>query len=518
VTPRVPGGVGPIGGNRGRAIGGRHVLAGVLRSHFDVLLTGAFFVACLWFTLVFHEMWRDELQAWMIARDSHDLPQLFHNLRYDGHPPLWYLLLFLLTRITSNPIWMQVLHVGIASVGIFLFARFAPFAKSHKVLYAFGYFPFFEYGVISRNYSLGIVCLFTFCVLVTRARKNYVMLGLTLFLLAETSAVALVLAPALGFYALVGYRQEQGSWLGGDPGRRRQVLVGGLVAAAGSTGALFQMLPPSDSSFRDAGSHSLTTTVATVWRALVPVPRRVLHFWGSNVVQPPSLMVGLSVVVLVVCALLLKARKEIVATAAIGTVSLWSFFFFGYRGSLRHFGFLYLLFVVCMWLLISKQERSGTTKTRGDWKAAILTILLLEQCVAAAIAVHADWARPFSWSKATASYVNGPSLRYLPIVVFGDYQASPVLGYADKQAYYLQSRRVGSFMVWNAAREQQISDEDILAQTLAYSRQNKVRVLLISSRPIRKVENNPHFKRIAIGIRERPIARGESYALYVVSP
>src|SRR5690242_13054728 len=52
-----------------------------------------FFVLCLLRTLA-HVMWRDELQAWMIARESHSLAELFYNARYEGHPALWFLLLY----------------------------------------------------------------------------------------------------------------------------------------------------------------------------------------------------------------------------------------------------------------------------------------------------------------------------------------------------------------------------------------------------------------------------------------
>ena len=42
-------------------------------------------------TIHAHAMWFDELQAWNIARASHSLGDLFSHLRYEGHPPLWYL-------------------------------------------------------------------------------------------------------------------------------------------------------------------------------------------------------------------------------------------------------------------------------------------------------------------------------------------------------------------------------------------------------------------------------------------
>ena len=53
------------------------------------------FFIYLFFTLLlvfFHEPWEDELQAWCIAREL-SIPEIFHQMRYEGHFALWYLLL-----------------------------------------------------------------------------------------------------------------------------------------------------------------------------------------------------------------------------------------------------------------------------------------------------------------------------------------------------------------------------------------------------------------------------------------
>src|SRR5438105_2148457 len=75
-----------------------------------------------------HAMWFDELQAWNIARASHSLPGLVANLRYEGHPVLWYLPLYALTRVTGDPRWMQALQliVVVATYALVLFR--SPFA------------------------------------------------------------------------------------------------------------------------------------------------------------------------------------------------------------------------------------------------------------------------------------------------------------------------------------------------------------------------------------------------------
>src|SRR5262245_41361569 len=106
-----------------------------------------------------HTLWFDELQAWNIARASGSLGDLAHNLRYEGHPILWYLPLFALTRVTGNPHAMQVLQwlIAVATSALVVFR--APFRLVVRVALLAGYFLAFEYGVFSRSYGLGALLL-----------------------------------------------------------------------------------------------------------------------------------------------------------------------------------------------------------------------------------------------------------------------------------------------------------------------------------------------------------------------
>ena len=178
-------------------------IAGFFRSApgFNATVIVSFFCLVL-VGLLRHEMWRDELQAWMIARDSSSIPNLIANLRYEAHPPLWYFLLFVITRFTSNPVSMQCLHLCIATLCISIFLCYSPFSRLQKALFVFGYFPFYEYAVITRSYSLGVLFLFLFCVHYGMPNKRYAVLFGLLFLASQTHFVAAVLAIFLGIYLI----------------------------------------------------------------------------------------------------------------------------------------------------------------------------------------------------------------------------------------------------------------------------------------------------------------------------
>src|SRR5438270_775858 len=123
-----------------------------------------FFVAVVAPTIARHEMWLDELNAWDVARDAHSVRGLFANMHYESHPALWYLVLYALTRFTSDPRAMQIFHLLIAAATAGVIAWHAPFTRLERWLLAFGYLFMYEYAVISRCYGLGVLFALLACV------------------------------------------------------------------------------------------------------------------------------------------------------------------------------------------------------------------------------------------------------------------------------------------------------------------------------------------------------------------
>ncbi|MGH9549299.1 MAG: hypothetical protein ACRD3W_07990, partial [Terriglobales bacterium] len=163
---------------------------------FALALTALFFLVAA-VGIAHHELWMDEMQSWLIARDASNLPQLFDNAFDELHPMLWYLCLFVVSRFTHAPEGMQILQLAIATGSAFLIARYSPFPKWMKAMVVFGYFFAFEYGVMSRMYGLGALLLVAFLVVHTR-KKSYPWMFVILAALANTSVFGLIIAISAG--------------------------------------------------------------------------------------------------------------------------------------------------------------------------------------------------------------------------------------------------------------------------------------------------------------------------------
>nr|WP_198648306.1 hypothetical protein [Cyanothece sp. BG0011] len=210
-----------------------------------------------------HAMWRDELNGWLIARDSYSFIDFFENIKYEGHPLIWYIFLWILNQLTANPIAMQLLHWLIAVATIALFIVFSPFTKTQKALFSFGYLPIYEYSLISRNYGIGVLSIFLFCACFNTRHKSYIPLGFILAMMANTNAYCLLISLGLGLtltieYLFSHYFQYE------TKASNYNFVVASLLFLLGIFLSVFMLLPPSDSTLQGGLVNGFFTLILIV--------------------------------------------------------------------------------------------------------------------------------------------------------------------------------------------------------------------------------------------------------------
>jgi len=149
-----------------------------------------------------HEPWADEAQAWLLARDSGLFELLFKNLHYEGHPPLWYLILMLPSRFLPYRA-ISIISALIAIAGIYIFLHYSSFPKVIKLLFPFSYFVFYQYGVIARSYVLLPILLFLIARIYRDKTDKIYQFTTLICLLAYTSIYSLLIALSIMLVHLI---------------------------------------------------------------------------------------------------------------------------------------------------------------------------------------------------------------------------------------------------------------------------------------------------------------------------
>lgn len=149
--------------------------------------------------LLHHEIWADEAQVWLVVRDLSPVG-IFEHVRTEGHPLLWYLMVFPFVKILhfSNAIFsMQLLNWLIVLAGmavLFFKSPFNIYVKS-SILLSSGFLYWFPLN--ARSYCLIPFLIFLLGGIYNRRKENPVIYGLLIILLANTHIIVFGFCSAL---------------------------------------------------------------------------------------------------------------------------------------------------------------------------------------------------------------------------------------------------------------------------------------------------------------------------------
>jgi hypothetical protein len=292
----------------------------------------------------FHEPWRDEAQAWLVARSSSTLHDLLYRSSLEATGPLYYLLLWPWARAFPLAFPAAIFWISWAgtfsAVALLLLTRLLP--PWVAAMAAFGYLFGYEYPVIARLYGWGSLLLLAGILADQRGRRRFAALFLSLACLVQLNFVF-----AAGAWCVFQVLSEPS---GGDRARR---MAGYFPLVFSVYLALVHL----------AMSFS---TSALVDPELVPRWNRI----GSSVITPfiqsrgKIGWAGLLVFPMVLAAIDKRGRLALL----VGIAPFLALFAFVYSGGAmsRHGGPLFLV-----WLVLT-----AVAPAHGPWARRSLAALL----------------------------------------------------------------------------------------------------------------------------------------------
>ncbi|MFT5129781.1 MAG: hypothetical protein ACI8W8_003410 [Rhodothermales bacterium] len=463
--------------------------------------------------LIGHEMWRDEMRVWLTATKSADLSLLFDELIYDGHPGLWYLLVRALSPISQNPEIVKVLHFAVAATTACLILK-SECPIWQKCLLPLGYFFVYEYGVISRNYSLGICLLIGAAVLHSRGRYR---LSLCCLLPASLASVhALVIA--LAFHIVLLFKLPKKGWA---------IFSSGLILFF----FYLQFFAFNSRDGRESPEITLSFEriidyIENVTYAFFPIPSNGINFWNQMVALPPILSVLLFIVIISSIAYYFRSHRTILAflVAVFCLFLLLNIFFVSQ--ALRHCGHFFVSFVIA--LIISAARKLDAdlleeVSPRANSKAMDCCIgaVLCLHVILAVFAVKTDVERPFSNAKQTADFIKKNNLAAAPIIVDWHPAGESLAAYLDKELVMYRASHFGYFTP-NTQAVAETSAAELMNSAASMAKTHKQDILLIltyNADPLLLSFSSPEL-RVAKLFESNPkaIVDTEDYYVYLFSP
>ena len=404
-----------------------------------------------------HEMWRDEIHSWGLVLASPSLSDLFANLRYTGHPGLWYLLLWAAAWFTDSPYTVQVIHAAISVVLIGLIGLSSPFSRLEKLLLLCSYFVLFEYTVVSRNYGIGMVLALVYAQCRATGPERLYLNGFLLGLLANTNLFGLVLSAAFAAeLALDTLLSRRGSLRAAiAPLLRGAAFYVPLAALAAAT-----IWPAPDISWRSTGEPftatwdlmRLAAVVAHNVASMLPID--ALDYWladppaqprpagGLSLTGPGVLLSALPLLLIAYASIFKDNRRLLIipGLTLIGSIAVGQLI---YSGSIRHWGINFVAFVAALWV-----QRSW----RPEQSPVALGLLGISAFAGIAISIQ-QASITFSEAGPTARWIRDNGLQDHALIATPDTMVAPVAVYLGKPAYYLDCSCIDDYMFYHNRRD-----------------------------------------------------------------
>lgn len=379
-----------------------------------------------------HVMWHDEMNAFEIALHSPTLPVLFHNLHYEGHPALWYLLLWAASFLSANPVVAQVVHTGIVIAIYLLIGLYSPFSTLEKLLLFASYFLGFEYAVIARNYSLGLLFALLYAELRAKRPDRIVLNSALLGLLANTTVFGLIMSGVFACeYACDCVRNAR---------PHRAIAAGAAVYIACIAACVLTIIPAPDIGehggshlFHFAGKlwHLSFAVVSVVSLSFIPFDADFpVRFWvGMEPAMRALWQIREAGLVLVTAALVAIFRKDLrllLIVAATGAATAL-FCHLIYLSGIRQTGIFFVAVLAALWM-------QRVWRPRASW---LVPALLSCGAIAGIEAQIGQWQRPFSNSWAAAQLLTENGWRDAGLIGMRDDWTIPVAQWLGRPIYGL---------------------------------------------------------------------------------
>ncbi len=468
-------------------------------------------VLILLFTLIVitgtitHEPWRDELQIWMITRDSSNIKNLIKNLKYEPHPYVWYFIVYPFSKIfPEHPEFLKIINFIFIFFSIFLLIKFSPFPNYIKFPLVFNYFFIYEYGVISRNYAISLFLLFLY--LSNYKSKSIWIKALILFLLPQVHVLnifPLMLIFIITIYEFIKKREIN-------------IILPIFFGLVGIILSYFELFSQEGFAAVTLKGKIFTLNVKMFLRkignfldAFVYIPKMGIHFW-NNYFLPLNLKIILSIILLIFILFFLNKNKVFMLSYLFIFMGLLFFFSRFHPGFLRHFAYYFICFIILLWIYNLEKIKVSETKN------IIIAVLFTFQAFTGLYAIYMEVKHPFSQAQNVAKWLKTTGFYRNPIIGYRDYCTSSIVALLNKPIIYAETFKEGTFIKWTDKDRWRRSLSEIIKKAREIEKKYNKKVLLIFSFYLNK-ETVKKFNLIKIKKFSPSIVGDESFYVFLLS-
>jgi hypothetical protein len=424
-----------------------------------------------------HLVWRDEVKALSIAQQSGTVYAMIKELRWEGHPAVWYLLLRAAHALVPRPEVLLLVSIVVAAVAMLILVLRAPFSLPIMALLLIARFSMYEYSVMARNYGISMLLLFLFAAFYERHHDRDCLLGVLLFLLANCNVHSVMLVGGLLLFWFVDILCGEAA---NRPRNIRMFLYNAALAAIGVAACFITVFPTLNDLV--AINHN-TITLKTLTKGIfLPSLQFMRCFPGAYRLSWATPLLGKPVTILMSLILfgstLGLIRRKGAFLAALTTLVALSLLFVVLNPGLYRHQALWLVFMICMyWLAVPRNTKKepvspvqlkpivGRLSIAGT---ALFVLVLLLQSWYSAKKIIGIVSAPVAAldnrnNNVSSILAVNPELKHAVIIADPDYLLETMPYYVSNPTYLMREQRYGNVVHFTSKAQLELTLGDVLA-------------------------------------------------------
>lgn len=414
------------------------------KNKFNILIGIIYSITTL-VIVFFHENWRDEAQSWLIARDL-NLIDVIKQMKYEGHPCLWYLILFPFAKLGFPYITENLISWGIMSITGWLVIEKAPFDRYIKILILLTSPFIYLYPAISRSYCLIALAIVLIAITYKNRKKEPIKYTLSILILAYTHVIMLGLVGMLFLFffleeLIIGFREKTKEG-------KKKIITCLIIAIIGLLALFFQLF----------GSLQTNATV----NSEIKVNLNTFNIIWYNIMKIVSMLFGEefahAIVVLAIILLIYELMKHTKNAIIIFISICFQLFIYTFiYSSILEQRAATILLIILLFVWIQKEECINVENKKMVFFDVSLSIILLFNISNSLLRVEKDFKYTYSGAKETAEYINN-NINCNDAIFVSSHTplTSSIIPYTKTKMYWSpQLDKFFTFITWNEENESQ---------------------------------------------------------------
>ena len=385
------------------------------------------------FILINHEAFRDEAQAWTIAKNT-TLRELFADLCIEGHPCLWYLIIRPFAKLGLSYRYFGIISMVFMGISAAVLLWKSPFPLLLKAVVLFSFAFCYNSPVMPRTYCVITLLIVLLAMLWPRRMEKSLLYGSLIGLLFQSHIILAGFAGGLVLELLI-------RWIRGKC-RDRKLLCGILIPCGSAllTGAELYQRPDVPKYVNSTASSLLSRLELDPQKILDSIYELEETVWGESICEAPvGPVTGKTLLLLVFLGLLAAliaavfARRRWGQFGGIFLVGLCGFGFalgvrlFIYSGGYHMTVCYFLMLIFLAWAVFATMKERSIRIPAG----LVLAVALVLTCAIWIPGANYDLQHAYSGSKATADMIRDTLPEGSVIAVKQHHMTPSVSAYTD---------------------------------------------------------------------------------------